>query len=184
MEPTAEIIGTTILVTTTEEDGKRINEVPLEAIASWGELLGITDVGEVLDAILHVAENGEPEADPVTGENVWTASYLALQEREQTAAAEVIVARVEGKSADPRSPLLRSKLAALPLADPVATAQATARQRLGLPEPGTQIMAQAMSRSTPSPLDALKASLATDMQPAITQARQAFLADLRPTTDQ
>lgn len=173
-------------ITLTLGDGEQVSNhlIPLDALASWSELLGIVDPGDALDAILYVTERGEPEPDPVTGENVWTASYQALQEREQAQAAEAIVAKIEGRGADPRSPLLRSKLVALPLADTVATAQATARQRLGLPEPGTQIMARTVSRGTLSPLDALKSSLATDFAGVIETAREGFLADLRPPIDQ
>lgn len=154
--------------------------IPLAALASWAELLGIEDPGEVLDAIIFVAEHGEPEPDPVTGENAWTASYLALQDREQARAATTYVAQSEGTAVDPRSPQLRAAFAALPLQDPVAEAQAATRTKLGLPDPGTRTMARTMSRSAPTPLDDLKATLATDLAASITEARQDFLATLRP----
>lgn len=184
MERTAKIVGDRIIVTTPVEGGATINEIPLVALASWSELLGVTDPGEVLDAILYVAEHGEPDPDPVTGENAWTGAYLALVEREQTRAAEVIVAKTEGRSADPRSPLLRSRMATLSMVDTVADAQAATRAKLGLPEPGLQRRTiSTMSRGTPSPLNALKASLNTELAPAIEQARADFIDTLSPTQE-
>lgn len=181
MESTAEIMGQKIVLTApTDDGGTHIHEINLAAIASWSELLGITDPGEVLDAIIHVADNGEPAPDPVTGENAWTGAYLALQDREQARAATTYVAQAEGRSEDPRSPKLRAAFAALPLQDPVAEAQAATRAKLGLPDPGVRTMARTMSRSAPSPLDDLKATLATDLADTIQEARQDFLATLRP----
>lgn len=176
-----EIIGNVINLFYPDSEGMETHHIiPLDALGSWSELLGIGDPGEVLDAIIHVAENGEPDPDPVTGENAWTASYLALQDREQARAATTYVAQAEGRAADPRSPKLRAAFAALPLQDPVADAQAVTRAKLGLPDPGVQRMARTMSRSAPSPLDDLKQTLATDLADTITEARQNFLATLRP----
>lgn len=178
------IKGEQITLAREGETGTHFNVFSLGTIGSWSELLGITDPGEVLDAILYVADNGEPEPDPVTGENAWTASYLALGEREQQRAAEVIVAKTEGRSTDPRSPLLRSRMATLSMVDTVADAQAATRAKLGLPEPGMQRRTMStMSRGTPSPLDALKASLVTDLAPAIAEARQEFIDTLSPTQE-
>lgn len=177
----AEIVGQKIITTApTEDGGTHIHEIDLAALASWSELLGIEDPGEVLDAIMFVAEHGEPEPDPVTGENAWTGAYLALQDREQARAATTYVAQVEGRSEDPRSPKLRAAFAALPLQDPVAKAQAATRAKLGLPDPGALRMARTMSRGAPTPLDDLKAALTTDLAASITEARQEFLATLRP----
>ena len=181
MGSTAEIVGKKIILKSSADDGGiLIHEIDLMALASWAELLGIEDPGEVLDAIIHVNDHGEPDPDPVTGENAWTGAYLALQDREQTRAATTYVAQAEGRSEDPRSPKLRAAFAALPLQDPVAEAQAATRAKLGLPDPGAQRMARTMSRSAPSPLDDLKQTLATDLAETITEARQDFLATLRP----
>lgn len=177
MEITA---GGVLIKADREDGGQSIHAIPVEALASWSELLGIEDPGEVLDAIMFVAEHGEPEPDPVTGENAWTGAYLALQDREQTRAATTYVAQAEGRAADPRSPKLRAAFAALPLQDPVAEAQAATRAKLGLPDPGALRMARTMSRGAPTPLDDLKAALTTDLAASITEARQEFLATLRP----
>lgn len=158
----------------------RSHSIPIAALASWSELLGIDDPGEVLDAIIHVAENGEPEPDPVTGENVWTASFYALQDREQARAATTYQAQDEGRANDPRSPRLRAAFSALAVEDQVVIAQATARSRLGLPEPGQQ--ARMAGRSLPTPLDEVKTQLVGDptLIEAIEESRANFLSSLRP----
>lgn len=158
--------------------------ISLAAIGSWSELLGIEDPGEVLDAILHVAEHGEPEPDEDTGENAWTEVYLALQQREQARAATTYVAQAEGRSEDPRSPKLRAAFAALPLQDPVADAQAATRAKLGLPEPGQQ--ARMAGRSLPTPLDEIKTQLVSDptLIEAIEESKANFLSSLRPLIEE
>jgi hypothetical protein len=54
--------------------------IPMDAIASWGELLRLDTVEEVLTAMDQVRINGEPETDWETGENSWTEAYVALIE--------------------------------------------------------------------------------------------------------
>jgi hypothetical protein len=54
--------------------------IPVDAIASWGELLGLETVEEVLTAMDQVRINGEPETNWETGENSWTEAYVALLE--------------------------------------------------------------------------------------------------------
>jgi len=57
-----------------------IHSIPVEAIGSWAELLGLETVEEVITAMDHVRINGEPEPDWETGVNTWTEAYLALGE--------------------------------------------------------------------------------------------------------
>lgn len=90
-----------------------VHEIDSMALASWSELLGYTDLLDVLEAILRVREGGsEPEPDPVTGENAWTESYAVLRHREQARESEAFRALEEGTRDDPRSPALRGALAA------------------------------------------------------------------------
>ena len=115
------------------------------AVASWSELLGYADPVETLEAILKVREEElEPEPDwSRGGENVWTDAYTLLRHREQAREAEAFRAREEGTQDDPRSPLLRSTLAAYKAVhEPVGDGECvmdrcrrTARERMGLPEP-------------------------------------------------
>lgn len=86
--------------------------ISLESISSWSELLGIDDPVEIVEAMTHVRDHGEPEPDPTTGENVWTDSFTLLRHREQSREREAIKAQEEGTRDDPRSPLLRSTMAA------------------------------------------------------------------------
>lgn len=88
----------------TREDHS-ISLVPFEAVASWSELLGSADPAEVAEAIEHVSAHGEPEG-------VWADAYAILTHREQAREAEALRAHEEGTAEDPRSPALRSALAA------------------------------------------------------------------------
>ncbi|GAA1450496.1 hypothetical protein ACFP47_10105 [Nesterenkonia lacusekhoensis] len=128
-----------------DEEGVRGVAVPLQAVASWSELLGYDDLADCLDAIIDARVNAkEPESCPVTGYNdVWTAPYEMLREREEKREREYLKAQAEGKTADdPRSPLLRSTLAAfhaLPRDERGVCALDQAREAsceaLGVPKP-------------------------------------------------
>lgn len=168
-------------------DGLDRHIISMDAIGSWGELLGIDDVGETLDAIRYVAENGQPEPDPVTSENAWTPAYEALAAREQARAGTWFAATREGTAEDPRSPQLRAAFAATPLEPEVTAARNETRTRLGLPPLGSiQARAARTLNSDEDPLAGLKAELRTAKAETITHAREQFLAQLRPQlpTDQ
>lgn len=126
------------------EDGLRGVSVPAQAIAAWSELLGYDDLADCLEVILDVRVNTkEPESDPKTGFNdVWTAPYAMLEERENAREREYRKAQQEDRSTDPRSPLLRSTLAAfhaLPRDEQGVCALDRAREAsrsvLGVPKP-------------------------------------------------
>lgn len=138
-----------IVIEDTTSDGLAyIRAIPMEAIASWSELLGYEDPADALDAILAVQDNGEPAPDPETGDNAWSATYRALSAAQQAARAAEYAAVEEGRSADPRSPRLRSALAKAEKVDEVAQARANTRARLGVPEPG-QASVVATRRAAP-----------------------------------
>lgn len=107
----AEVVGPGGPSLVIQEEGM-IREIDVEALASWSELLGVDDMSEVLEAIIYVQDHGEPEPCPETGDNVWTDSFTLLQAREQAREGEAVIALEEGLGEDPRSPLLRSTLAA------------------------------------------------------------------------
>lgn len=55
------------------------HQISLMAIASYSELLGNgTDYDKTVREIMFIREHGEPEPDPVTGENAWTSAYEEL----------------------------------------------------------------------------------------------------------
>lgn len=54
-------------------DGSDVIQIPIEAISSWGALLGHTDPGDTLDAILGYTP-------PETGEDIWGGLYGAVVE--------------------------------------------------------------------------------------------------------
>lgn len=103
--------GGRYLIDLTTEDGDT-HRVDEDAVASWSELLGFSDVIDTLEAIVTVRVYGEPEPDPTTGENAWTAGFTILEHRERARSAEAEKAVAEGRRDDPRSPKLRAALAA------------------------------------------------------------------------
>lgn len=122
-----------------------IHSVDPMAIASWMELLGYAEPQEALEAILEAAiKRAEPEPDwDDNGTNVWTEAYTLLQHREAVREAEAFRAMEEGTRDDPRSPKLRSTLAAYrAVHEPVDGGECVmdrcrrkARDTMGLPEP-------------------------------------------------
>lgn len=82
------------------------------ALVSWAELLGLTDMIDVIEAILTVRTGGGLPTDPATGEHPLTASYTVLEHREKARNAEARMALAEGRQNDPRSPKLRAAMAA------------------------------------------------------------------------
>lgn len=170
-------LGSTITIHVGESS---IHVIPLTAIASWGELLGITDPGDILDAILHVAKHGEPDPDPETGENAWTPAYEALQAREQKRAKEWFTATTDGTATDPRSPKLRAAFAASPLESLVEAGRNETRTRLGLP-PLDQVQTRTVHARTSD--DDLWGELKNELRTrhiAIERAKEEFLNELRP----
>lgn len=128
-----------LVVTEYDEHGPIEHGIPLAAIAAWRELLGIDDPVGVVEAILHVGKHGEPEPDPVTGENAWTEPYGLLQERERVREDEAF--RAEKETADPALIVKRSEKAAHAAVHvPDSTGESRldkcrrgARERLGIP---------------------------------------------------
>lgn len=75
-------------------DGDEIHVVPVEAIASWGELLGLPDE-EALAAI--IAQHKPPVLTDHPEDQGWLAPYLALADAVRTGAevARALAARVD-----------------------------------------------------------------------------------------
>lgn len=76
-------MGTNIdgdVLTVTGDDGT-VHLIPLDAIASWGELLGCDTDMEAVAAIIRVRTNrSDPGViDPATGRNAWTSAYEQLE---------------------------------------------------------------------------------------------------------
>lgn len=172
-----------------------VHEIPLKALATYAELLGYSCPYETLDALLHIGEHGEPDPDPETGDNVWTDSYLLLAHRENAREEEFIQAQEEGRRDDPRSPELRSTLAAYNAVHiPVDGGECVmdrcrrgARSRLGLKDPSKNVGSTSRVMSTRSASRAasrapdLQARLQETIEPrlgAIEKSRRQFLASL------
>lgn len=118
------------------------------------ELLGYADPVEALEATIHVLRNGEPEHDPVTGKNAWTDAFTLLAHREKAREAEAERATEEGTADDPRSPLLRSALAAYrAVHEPIGGGECAmdrcrreARRTLGVAEPSRKTSVAGLAR--------------------------------------
>lgn len=76
------------------EDGGVIRDIPLAAVASWGELVGIDDPVDVIEAIRSAHDS---EADPATQETAWTEAYAILGYREATKEAVALQELNEGE---------------------------------------------------------------------------------------
>lgn len=75
--------------------------VPIGTIAFHGELLGYADPAEALEAVIHILRHGTPDADPVTGKNVFTDAFTLLARREQCREdAAVEAAKCDGATSD------------------------------------------------------------------------------------
>jgi len=136
-------IGECLIITELDDAGQANNRViPLEAIASWRELLQCASDEEAVAAIIHVQDVGEPVRS--SPDNAWTPAYLALAEREVIRATEQLAAHREGTARDPRSPRLRGMLAAHAVRDQVAQACRSTRSVLRVDErhPGVDQLAR------------------------------------------
>lgn len=87
-----------------------IHHFPLGAIAIWAELLDVTDIIEVVNAIIHKDNLGDAEDDDISGENAWTEVFNIKAHLESVRETEAEIAALEGKGSDPRSPKLRSAM--------------------------------------------------------------------------
>lgn len=137
------------------DDGS-VHAMDPAAIASWSELLGYDDPAETLEAILQARVNrSEPEPDDENGgENVWTEPYILLGHRERAREDEYEKAVYEGARDDPRSPRLRSTIAAhnavhRPVDDgecAMDRCRRASRDRMVLPEPSKKCGADSRVR--------------------------------------
>ena len=128
------------------------HEFPLETIAARREQLGYDDPVEALEAIIHVAEHGEPDCDPVTGESAWTEIYQLLRIREQAREDEAVKAREE-KCTEAVVVERAEKAAYDAVHVPVNGGECAmdrcrreARRKLGLPDPAKRCGAETRSK--------------------------------------
>lgn len=144
--------------------------IPLSLFAAYRELLGIDDMGEVFEAIMHISDNGEPEHDPATGENVWTDAYKLLRRREELREDEADRAYTQGE--DQSQIVARSSQAAYDAVhQPINGGECAmdrcrrdARAQLGLPDPSQKCGAD--SKTTPPPVPEPQSRALRSMRPA------------------
>lgn len=183
-------MGTNIdgdVLTVTGDDGT-VHLIPLDAIASWGELLGCDTDMEAVAAIIRVRTNrSDPGViDPATGRNAWTSAYEqlehdALVDLNQVRAASLHRAFTPtgALAADGRAETRRLLGLDSTVTDPyeadaaIAAAQAVAESTTDEPEPSIRLPAGVDATS----LETLLAEHATE----IDRARTRFLNDVTPT---
>lgn len=142
-----------IVVTEHDDEGPIEHSFSLAAIASWRELLGIDDPVEVVEAILHVARNGEPDPDPVTGENVWTEPYQLLAIREQAREDAAVEVQAHEGHTGYQVQVAAEQMAYRAVHVPVGEGECAmdrcrreARRKLGLPDPAKKCGAETRSK--------------------------------------
>lgn len=79
-----------------DHDDKSVHCIPVATIATWGELLGLTDQDEIIETILNFDE--QPT------ENVWTPLFEALQENLDELAYHGVPAEYMHDLIDPEVP--------------------------------------------------------------------------------
>ena len=169
------------------EDGEyqREHRIAPEVFASWSELLGITDTVELIDAMLHVSENGEPEPDPVTGENAWTAPYQALMAREQTIRAEEIGQSEQLVRMSSDMLAARKKSLVNVAESAIEEARASAREALGLSTSNMRLkrvssLSGDFSTADSDPVLRVANVIDDQLSDRIAEAREEFLDSMRP----
>ena len=141
-------------------DGSDVTQIPIEAISSWGALLGHTDPGDTLDAILSYTP-------PVTGGDFWGGLYGAVSDGlDQMSQAGVPPEFAEDLLQDNSSPLPTKE----------------ARDKLIEVREKSEEAIQNSPGQRPESLDidALKADLAENYGQQIKDARVDFIDQLQP----
>lgn len=116
------------------ESEERCREIQLGALASWSELLGLSEMEEALEAIMRFQD--DPDPDPY----LWHEPFLLLQRREQDREDAAYAAMDEGRAENPQSPVLRATLAVKdsPVERALEACQQGIRDRLGCPRRGAK----------------------------------------------
>ncbi|AMM44206.1 hypothetical protein KITKAT_37 [Arthrobacter phage Kitkat] len=150
------------------EDGPNMHCIPVEAIASWGTLLGVDDPAEVLDLILNFAEKPVAHGEP----NVWTAPYAALE-------AGLDQMALAGVPPEHMPDLLDPELGA-PIPGPDLHEELTKARESSRAEIGTQLRCGPMTRDAVQATAAFKETLAAEVGEEVAALKVAFLDQLAP----
>lgn len=172
-----------------QADGVELDrEIPLQAIASWSEMLGYADPAEALAAIISEQDQRD-EDNPVR--DPFAEVYQLLTHREKAREAEAATAQREGKRDDPRSPRLRAAFAAYhAVHEPVNGGDCVmdrcrneARTRLNLAAPSRKAGAGLRSVSAKTRRQDELAQVVEQVAPQIQQLRAEFLHQLTGNRD-
>lgn len=139
--------------------------IPVECIATYSELLGLSSYEEALQAIMYLRDHPEvePDPDPLTGENAWTSAYDELQKRELIRRAGVDVPSL------------------LPAGDDSGIAKT--RSILGFQSSGISPMSAASFSASDYPVEQSDLEVINSMSDDIERCREAFLKSLNSEKD-
>lgn len=141
-------------------DGSDVIQIPIDAISSWGALLGHTDTGDTLEAILGYTP-------PEMGEDIWGGLYEAVVDGlDQMSQSGVPPEFAEELLQDDSSPLPTKKAR-----DKLVKVRGKSEEAI-LNSPG--------QRSKSIDIDAIKADLAENYGQQIKDARVDFIDQLQP----
>lgn len=134
--------------------------IPVECIATYSELLGLSSYEEALQAIMYLRDHPEvePDPDPLTGENVWTSAYDELQKRELIRRAGVDAPSLLSASDD--------------------SGIAKTRSILGFQSPGISLMSAASFSASDYPVEQSDLDVINSMSDDIERCREVFLNSL------
>lgn len=172
-----------------QDNGAELDrEIPVQAIASFSEMLGYADPAEALAAIVaeqDQRDEGNPVRDP------FAEVQQLLAHREKAREEEAVTAQREGKRDDPRSPRLRAAFAAYhAVHEPVDDGDCVmdrcrneARGRLNLAAPSRKAGAGLRSVSAKTRQQDELAQVVEQVAPQIQQLRAEFLHQLTGNRD-
>ena len=134
--------------------------IPVECIATYSELLGLSSYEEALQAIMYLRDHPEvePDPDPLTGENVWTSAYDELQKRELARRAGVDATLLLSAGDD--------------------SGIAKTRSILGFQSSGISTMSAASFSASDYPVEQSDLDIINSMSDDIERCREAFLNSL------
>ncbi len=150
------------------EEGTATHQIHVDALATWGTLLGIQDPSEVLEVILSFEEKPVRPGEP----NVWTEAYAALK----GGLDEMSKAGVPPEHMNALlSPELGAPVPGGERLGVIKTARAVALEAVG-----ESRRIGPRTRAAEAAIAALKGRIAVELSEHIETSRTAFLDDLSP----
>lgn len=166
---------------------EHVREIPVQAMASFSELLGYADLTEALEAII-TEQDTRGDDSP---QDAFAEAYHLLTHRERAREDEAAKAKDEGTRDDPRSPRLRAAFAARrAVHEPVDggpcvmdRCRAEARAKLKVPAPSRNSGAGLRSVAAKTKRRDELAQVVSQVAPQVERLRGEFLHHLTGRND-